>query len=101
LPLKQSLRPCGYHANPNSCDFGSKTKTEFLKLKLLTGVHAMLELKPNELLIGSGDGSVSLVLDKSGQGGQGRKKADGITRQLNEPTLSCLQEVRIKSELII
>jgi len=53
----------------------------------------MLELKPNEILVGSGDGSVCLVLDKSGQAGQNRKKSDGITRQLNEPTLSCLQEV--------
>ena len=53
----------------------------------------MLELKPNELLVGSGDGSVCLVLDKSGQSGQNRRKSDGITRQLNEPTQSCLQEV--------
>lgn len=27
----------------------------------------MIELKPNEILVGSGDGSVSLVLDKSNQ----------------------------------
>ncbi len=54
----------------------------------------MLELKPNELLVGSGDGSVSLVLDKSGLAGPHQKrKPDGITRQLNEPTTSCLQEV--------
>jgi len=57
------------------------------------GVLAMLELKPNELLVGSGDGSVSLVLDKSGQAAHQKRKSDGITRQLNEPTTSCLQEV--------
>ena len=71
---------------------------KFKPINWIVGVHAMLELKPNELLIGSGDGSVALVLDKSGQGsGQSRKKSDGITRQLNEPTLSCLQEVVFKN----
>ena len=60
----------------------------------------MLELKPNELLVGSGDGSVSLVLDKSGLvGPQQRRKPDGITRQLNEPTTSCLQEVNDEAEI--
>jgi hypothetical protein len=68
--------------------------------QLYKGVQAMLELKPNELLVGSGDGSVSLVLDKSGQQQhQQKKKSDGITRQLNEPTLSCLQEVNISENL--
>ena len=57
------------------------------------GVLSMLELKPNELLVGSGDGSVSLVLDKSGLVAHPKRKPDGITKQLNEPTTSCLQEV--------
>ncbi len=65
-----------------------------------SGVLSMLELKPNELLVGSGDGSVSLVLDKSGLGGpQQKRKPDGITRQLNEPTTSCLQEVNDKAKI--
>jgi hypothetical protein len=61
----------------------------------IAGVLSMLELKPNELLVGSGDGSVSLVLDKSGLVAHPKRKPDGITRQLNEPTTSCLQEVRL------
>ena len=63
------------------------------KFGLDLGVLSMLELKPNELLVGSGDGSVSLVLDKSGLVAHPKRKPDGITKQLNEPTTSCLQEV--------
>jgi hypothetical protein len=40
----------------------------FILTFFIIGVQAMLELKPNEILVGSGDGSVSLVLDRSGQG---------------------------------
>ena len=58
----------------------------------------MIEIKLNEILVGSGDGSVCLVLDHSTkkllQGKKLNPKDDGMPTQIHEPTVSCLQEVQ-------
>ncbi len=53
-----------------------------------------MALKPDELLVGSGDGNVCLVLDKSTRQGRKKPPQDGVPKQVSEPTNPCLMEVR-------
>ena len=60
----------------------------------------MLEIKPDEFMVGSGDGNVSLIRDSTvtAKGTkQNRPKAvnSGVSTTVKEPTEPCLTEVRI------
>jgi hypothetical protein len=62
-------------------------------------VTALLALKLDELLVGSGDGNVCLVLDRSTKPSNFKKPPqDGIPKQVAEPTQPCLTEV-LKSKI--
>ena len=59
----------------------------------------MLEIKPDEFMVGSGDGSVCLIRDttltsKSGGKRKSSKNA-GVSTTVQEPTEPCLTEVII------
>ena len=57
----------------------------------------MLEIKPDELMVGSGDGSVCLIRDTTliPKNGKGRSKSmnSGVSTTVKEPTEPCLTEV--------
>ena len=57
----------------------------------------MLEIKPDELMVGSGDGSVCLIRDTTliPKSGKGRSKSmnSGVSTTVKEPTEPCLTEV--------
>ena len=57
----------------------------------------MLEIKPDEFMVGSGDGNVCLIRDATltAKGGRTRKKAlnTGVSTTVKEPTEPCLTEV--------
>jgi hypothetical protein len=57
----------------------------------------MLEIKPDEFMVGSGDGNVCLIRDATltAQGGRKRSKAlnVGVSNTVKEPTEPCLTEV--------
>ena len=54
----------------------------------------MLMLKPDELLVGSGDGNVCIVKDQTLKPSLFKKPShDGIPKQVVEPTKPCLIEV--------
>lgn len=55
----------------------------------------MLEVKPDEFLVGSGDGFVCLVKDLSIGKSKPKETKDG-NRQVKEPTDQCLKEIRSK-----
>ena len=58
------------------------------------GVTAMLMIKPDELLVGSGDGNVCLVVDQTTRPSSFKKPIhDGIPKKIAEPTRPCLTEV--------
>ena len=54
----------------------------------------MLVLKPDELVVGSGDGNVCIVIDKTTKPAIFKKPThDGVPKQIVEPTKACLTEV--------
>ena len=57
----------------------------------------MLEIKPDEFMVGSGDGSVCLIRDTTltAKGGKNRSKTlnAGVSTTVKEPTEPCLTEV--------
>ena len=57
----------------------------------------MLEIKPDEFMVGSGDGNVCLIRDATltAKGGRTRKKSlnAGVSTTVKEPTEPCLTEV--------
>lgn len=59
----------------------------------------MLEIKLDELMVGSGDGNVCLIKDASlaSKGGKNRSKAlkAGVSTTVKEPTEPCLIEVHL------
>ena len=59
----------------------------------------MLEIKPDEFMVGSGDGSVCLIKDASlkSKAGKNRSKAlkAGVSTTVKEPTEPCLIEVML------
>ena len=61
------------------------------------GALSMLEIKPDELMVGSGDGSVCLIRDTTlvPKSGKGRSKSmnSGVSTTVKEPTEPCLTEV--------
>ena len=56
----------------------------------------MLEIKPDEFLVGSGDGSVSLVRDMTYRAKQKSRSNLGTSSVVKEPTEQCLHEVNKK-----
>ena len=63
-------------------------------LYFFTGVTSMVMLKPDELLVGSGDGNVCVVKDQTLKPSLFKKPShDGIPKKITEPTKPCLVEV--------
>lgn len=70
--------------------------------KFFSGALCILEIKPDEFMVGSGDGNVSLIRDSTvtAKGNkQGRHKAvnSGVSTTVKEPTEPCLTEVIIQT----
>ena len=60
------------------------------------GVTALLAIKYDELLVGSGDGTVCIVVDQTTKPSNFRKPThDGVPKTVSEPTKPCLREVLI------
>ena len=61
------------------------------------GVTSLLTLKRDEFLVGSGDGSVCLVVDQTTKPSRFKKPIhDGIPKQITEPTKNRLTEVFLR-----
>ena len=62
----------------------------------LGGVTALLAIKYDELLVGSGDGTVCIVVDQTTKPSNFKKPThDGVPKTVSEPTKPCLREVYI------
>ena len=60
----------------------------------LGGVTALLAIKYDELLVGSGDGTVCIVVDQTTKPSNFKKPThDGVPKTVSEPTKPCLREV--------
>lgn len=59
----------------------------------IVGVLCMLELKPDEFLVGSGDGTVSLVRDMTYAKAKRKPSTGGTFATVKEPTDQVLKEV--------
>ena len=58
------------------------------------GVTALLAIKYDELLVGSGDGTVCIVVDQTTKPSSFKKPThDGVPKTVSEPTKPCLREV--------
>ena len=83
---------CGNFLDYYSID--SKFKSNCISV--FTGVTSMVMLKPDELLVGSGDGNVCVVKDQTLKPSLFKKPShDGIPKKITEPTKPCLVEVWI------